>query len=175
MLPKEEYSPLEKNISSSELGMLEIHSWEFVCTKWLFSLLPPFPKMAFVRDIYEIFLPKSKFHSVVLAYFDCHGYLMQLIYYHHLLKHFLGLVFRPAAHLSGFLLLLLQFIVHFLLSTSSKSWPLDIWIFLDILLCTFSYLNELGYFAMYTLIRARTVCVCFTAQCLVHSGHSNIC
>lgn len=59
--------------------MLEIHSWKFVCTKWLFSLLPPFTKMAFIKDIYDIFLPKSKFHSVALAYLDCQGHLMQLI------------------------------------------------------------------------------------------------
>lgn len=138
-LPKDEYSLLEeKNSSSHELGMLEIHSWKFVCTKWLFSLLPPFTKMTFIQNIYDIFFPKSKFHSVSLAHFGCQGHLMQLITTT-ILKHFLGLVSRTAVQLSGFLLLpLLQFTVHFLFSSSSKSWTLDIWIFLDILLCTFS-------------------------------------
>lgn len=128
----------------------------------------PLPKTPMIS-----ILPKSKFHSMALAYFDSQGHLMQLIPTA-ILKHFLGLVSRTAVHLLGFPPPLLQFIVNFLLCSSSKSWPSDIWIFLDILLCILSSLNKLRHFAMYTLIRAKTVYVWFTEQCPVHSGHSNI-
>lgn len=62
-------------------------------------------------------------------------------------------------------------VVHCLFSSSSKSCPLDIWMFVDILLCTFWYPNELGRSAMYTPLSTGTVCVWLTAQCLVHSEH----
>lgn len=139
----------------------------------VFLFSHPLLKWPLLKTPMIFILPKSKFHSMALAYCDSQGHLMQLITTT-ILKHFLGLVSRTAVCLLGFPPPLLQFIVNFLFCSSSKSWPLDIWIFLDLLLCTFSYLNELRHFAMYMLIKTRTMYVWFTAQCPVHCGHSNI-
>lgn len=112
--------------------------------KLLFSVFPPFIKAAFSKDTNDIHLarikasfPGSNLLWLTKAFNAIDHYTTTI------LKHFLGLVSRTTSHLPGFPPSLLQLIVIFLFSSSSKFWPFDMCIALDILPCALWYQNEL--------------------------------
>lgn len=151
----------QKTSSKHELRMHALSSYFlFSCV----SLKLPLSKTPLTPLI--SILPKSKFHSPGLSYSNSQRHLMQLITTT-ILKHLAWIQGSSTYDWFSFSLAA----VHCTFSSSSKSWPLDIWMFLEILLCTFWYPNELGRSAMYTQLNTGTVCVWLTAQCLVHSEH----